>query len=134
MALADLHHVPIRKIILIAPPVTMNLERMMNAFKSRPGTKIDMNSTSRIVRSDGSITLVPSKYFIERTMIQPMRLYNELAKVTELVIIRAKQDNVLGETEFSVLKNVRLIELDGDHEFSGDSRKGLLETVAKAIL
>lgn len=124
----------IHKIILIAPPVTMNFERMLEAFKARPGTVIDMEGISRITRRDGSVTLIPSQYWVERAEIRPMELYDALAKNTELVVIKARQDEVLGETDFSGLDDARIIELDGDHNFTGENRMKLLKVLAQEIV
>jgi hypothetical protein len=123
----------IRKTILIAPPADMNFERMQKMFKDRPGTEINMHGISRLARRDGSFTLVPSEYWAERKEIQPIELYNKLATQTELIIIRAKQDEVLGETDFSEIRNTTIINLDGNHGFIGEARGPLLLTLKEHL-
>lgn len=89
--------VGIRKIIFIAPPFSTDIERMMSSFKARPGTEINLDGISKLSRQDGSTTLVPSEYWAERENTNVMELYKKLAKLTELIIINANQDNILGE-------------------------------------
>ena len=121
----------IRKTILLAPPFGMN-SRMLATFANRPGSKIDMEGTSRLVRRDGSITLVPAEFWKERESIRPIEIYNALAQETELVIIQANQDEVLEETDLSNLDpKIRIIKLDADHNFTDQARKPLLDTLKK---
>lgn len=119
----------IRKIILIAPPSDASVERMIEAFKSRSGTEINLSGISKLSRRDGSVTIILPEYWEGRKNVQPLELYKQLAELTELTIINAKQDDVLGVNSFSDLDNVEIINIDGDHNFSGDDRKKLLEVV-----
>lgn len=123
----------IRRIIFISPPIDLNIDRMISRFESRPGTKINMQGISKVSRSDGSATIIPSEYWAEREKIWPIELYNQLAKISELIIINAKQDDVLDNNDFSSLDNTEVIKLDGDHNFSGDNRKKLLELIAGKV-
>ncbi|MFA5841629.1 MAG: hypothetical protein WC835_01535 [Candidatus Paceibacterota bacterium] len=123
----------VRKTILLAPPVDMNFDRMVGMFKSRPGTLIDMNGVSRLSRKDGSITLVPASYFDGRKNIKPMELYEELSNTTELIIVKASEDEVLGDTDFSKLSRVKVLNIDGDHNFTGEARKKLLEVIGGIV-
>lgn len=126
----------IRKILFLAPPGVLNFERITATFKERPGTEINMNGVSKISRLDGTTTLVPTEYWNEQMAIQyPNELYNELAHTTELVIIKAKQDEVLGTTDFSELdKKIQIIELNGNHGFTGTARKELIHVIKERIL
>lgn len=118
----------IRKIILIAPSFDKDIDRMLNIFKSRPGTVINMDGISKLDRADGSTTIIPPEYWTERKDIpNPVDLYNELAKQTALIIINANQDEVLGEVDSSKLENTEVINIDGDHNFKNEYRKKLLE-------
>lgn len=123
----------IRKIIFISPPANLNIERMINRFKSRPGTEINMQGISKALRSDGSITIIPSEYWTERENTRPIEIYKQLAGLTELIIINAKQDDVLDKHDFSDLNEAEIINLDGDHNFNGDNRKKLLKVIADKI-
>jgi hypothetical protein len=123
----------IRKIIMLAPPTSSSTDRMVKMFQSRSGTAIDMQGVSRLARADGSTTQIPPEYWAERKNVDPLKLYGELAQMTELTIINAKQDDVLDKGSFAELKGAQIINLDGSHNFSGENRKKLLETVANII-
>ena len=124
----------IRKIIMLAPPFDLNIEKMVNIFESRPGTKINMNGISRLARRDGSTTIVPLKYWVERKKVKPILLYKSLANKTELIIINAKQGDVLSNVSKKGLDNIRIINLNGNHNFDNKDRKKLIEVVAKLLV
>ncbi len=132
--LAELETFKVRKALLLAPPVTMNFERMLANFRSRPGTVIDMKGMSRLARRDGSFTLVPAEYFAERAQINPLRLYASLAAYASVVIVKAKEDEILGTTDFSMLPGAHTIELSGGHDFTGEAREALISAVKKELL
>lgn len=123
----------IRKIIFIAPPFGVGIEKMMRRFNSRPGTEIDMKGISKITRSDGSLTFVPAQYFTERVDVNPVELYKNLSELTELIVINANQDEVLDENNISELGKAEIINIDGNHGFRGDNRKNLLKIIANKI-
>jgi len=125
----------IRKTILLAPPPNMNVERAIKNFGSRPGVEINPDGFSKLPHKDGSVTLVPKEYWTERKSIEPMTFYKELAEATELTVVKATQDELLGDSDFSALNNkVHIIEIDGNHNFFGESRGKLLEVVAGILL
>lgn len=60
----------------------------------------------------------------------PITLYNEYAKSTQLTIINADQDEVLGNTDFSGLStDIRVLALPANHDFTGDIRQILTDTI-----
>lgn len=133
-ALANLEGMNIRKVICLAPPESLSFERMLQTFQSRPGTTIDMEGVSRLARRDGSFTLVPKEYFEDRKTLDPMNLYGHLSEKTELIIVIADQDEILGEPDFSLLSRARIVRISGDHNFTEKYREGLVESVKEEIL
>lgn len=125
----------IRKTILISPPTDSGIERMVERYIHNPAATLNFKGVSQLPRSDGSITFVPPEYWKERqNETDPIDLYNQLAEVTQLTIIKPTNDTVLGNTSFENLtKKAALIELVGDHDFTY-SRNMLCETVKKIIL
>lgn len=123
----------VRKIILIAPPSSSDVDRMINTFKSRPGTVINFKGISRLARNDGSMTIILPEYWTERKEIKPLELYKNLSGMGELIIINANQDEVLDKTALSGLEKVKIINIDGNHNFSGEDRKKLLEIIEEFI-
>ncbi len=132
--LAQFETFNVRKAILLVPPESMNFERMLQNFQSRPGTVIDLDGMSRLARRDGSFTLVPAEYFRERVAIDPMKLYERLSESVEVILIKAREDEILGQTDFSSLDRVRVAHLTGNHDFAGVARTGLVSEVVKLIL
>jgi len=131
VALAKPKH--IRKILFLAPPIDLNIDRMRNTFGSRPGVKIHPEGISKLLRRDGSTTLVPPGYWSEWKDIHPIESYNRLAEETELIIVKANQDELLGGADYSALsQKIKVLFLDGDHNFKGEARQVLLDIV-KAI-
>lgn len=123
----------IRKIILLAPPFNTDNNRMIKIFKDRPGTEIDFNGISKLARADGSFTIVKPDYWIERKGVDPLSLYNNLAKQTELIIINAKQDELINKSNISILKNIEIINIDGNHNFDGEDRNDLVKIIKEKI-
>jgi hypothetical protein len=124
----------IRKIILITPSLDANNQRMINLFKNRPRTSINLDGISKLDREDGILTIVPSAYWVERENTLPIPLYNELSKITDLTIIKANQDNIQGNLSIEGLSdNIKLIFLDGDHQFGGIFRDSLIKVIKEII-
>ncbi|MFA7191720.1 MAG: alpha/beta hydrolase [Candidatus Paceibacterota bacterium] len=125
----------IRKIIFLAPSLDVNNQRMIDLFKNHPDTKINTEGVSVLGRRDGTITFVPSLYWGEREKTVPIPLYNALAENTEITIIKASDDNVLGDLKIDGLSDkIKFTSLPGDHQFNGESRAGLLEKIKEIIL
>ncbi|MDA1038259.1 MAG: hypothetical protein O2877_01050 [bacterium] len=121
----------IRKTIMIAPPTDSGIERTLARYLDNPEAEIDLVGVSKLPRTDGSTTFVPAAYWDERRkQDQPIDNYNKLSSVTELVLINGNQDVVLGETSFDDLgEGIKIINLEGDHDFTGEDRVVLLETI-----
>lgn len=124
----------IRKVIFIAPPATLSVQRMIKIFGSRPGSNIDTDGVSTLSRRDGSTTIVPKEYWDDIKNIQPIGLYNELAKQTRLTFINARQDEVLGNLDFSKLSSqAKVIELDANHDFTNEARSKLIDAITQEL-
>jgi len=90
----------IRKTIFLAPPDNLDINKL-NAKFNRPGSHIDINGESRLVRRDGTTTIVPKAYWDSIKNLQLFSLYNRFCKSTGITIIEATDDEVLGQTDFS---------------------------------
>ncbi len=123
----------IRKIVFLAPPLELK-SSSLSRFVGRPGSVINPEGLSRLARRDGSFTLVPAIFWKERESIDPIVLFNSLAEQIELIIIRAKQDEVVSNSNISDLSpKIQIIDIDGDHDFRFESREGLLITLKKLL-
>jgi len=125
----------IDKVIMLAPPVKLDTERLVQIFGSREGSKINFEGDSLMARSDGSTTTVPKNYWEGLDGIQPIVLYNELAAKTELVLIVANQDHVLvGQKPDGVSGDVKLVHLNGDHDFSYEGDREIMIHKVQQVL
>lgn len=125
----------IRKVLLTAPSLDVNNQRMVDMFASDPETVIDMKGISRLKRKDGTISIVPSEYWTERENADPISLYNGLSFVSDVTIIKAADDTILGDLSTDRLSSViKQIRLPGDHGFKGEYRLKLLETIKDSIV
>jgi hypothetical protein len=125
----------IRKVIMLAPPTDMSESTVAERLGTRSGISIDTTVRTRLLRSDGSTTVIHPEYWQGLAGIDPVKLYNKLARVTKLRIINARQDEVLGKVDFSALDpKTSLVTLDGNHNFDGDEdRKRILFILQKEL-
>lgn len=120
----------IHRTIFVAPSLDTDIEHTINMFKERTGTEINLSGLSRLARKDGTVTLVPALFWVERKQSDPIPLYNELSNETDLIIINAKQDEILGHTNTQGLdKKIEILDIDGNHQFSGESRQILIDKI-----
>jgi len=125
----------VRKTILLAPVFDMSIERTLNRYIKNPETHFDFDGESRLPIIDGYTRIIPKDYWIERKNVDAFDLYNNYSSKTDLVLINAKQDTILGESDLSGLnKNIEILSLDGDHQFSGEARSELINQIKKLIL
>lgn len=120
-------------VIFLAPPPEISIEKFMQKFGTREGSVMNADGLSSIPRSDGSTTYIPKEYVDSIKSIDVQRLYKKVAQNHKLTIVRATKDNILGETNFGYLDNVKVIDIAADHDFTGESRDELVESIKKIL-
>ncbi len=125
----------IRKIIMITPPDDVREATVTRQLSARSEMAIDTSTRTRLLRSDGSTTVIHPEYWQSLVGIEPTKLYNRLARFTTLRIINARQDEVLGDVSLEGIDpSISLVTLDGNHNFEGeDSRNRLLYIMRKEL-
>jgi len=123
----------VTKVILLAPPIKMSRAGLINRLRHRRGAKLNPYGTSVIPRSDGTVMTIPVEYMDSIEAHDRLELYIALADQKPTTIVRASQDEILGYTDFSIVKNAKIIDIDANHNFTDDSRKLLVETVKTII-
>jgi hypothetical protein len=125
----------IRKVIMLTPPDVVSEATLIKQLGERTGTEIDVTVRTRLQRADGSTTVIHPEYWQSLAGIEPVKLYNRLAKFTTLRIINARNDDVLGPVNFEELTpGISCVTLDGDHNFGEEeSRKRLLHIMQKEL-
>jgi len=131
--LADLSFV--RKTILLNPTFDLGLERSMDRYKNKPDCDINLEGMSQLYRVGGYLRFIPKEYWTERLATsKPTELFNNYSQKTELTIINANQDTILGQADVSGLNSgIKVIALDGDHNFNGEHRLKLKEVINEII-
>ncbi len=128
------HPLDIRKVLFLAPPTRfVGAEQKIQQMSQRDGTIVE-DETVSYPRRDGSTTIITSDYWKSRNGIEPIELYNRLSENTELTIINASQDEVLGEVDVSGLSvAITIKNLDANHDFTGGSRQELTDMIRVEI-
>jgi len=124
-----------RKVILLTPPDDVSEATVAEQLSSRLDTIIDTAARTRLARADGSTTVIHPEYWQSLAGINPIKLYNMLARVTTLRIISARQDEILGKVSFEgIHPGISLVTLDGNHNFDDEeSRERILYILQKEL-
>ncbi len=126
--------VGIHKIIFLAPPFDLKMQKLIKLFKERQGTEINFDGISKLARNDGTVSIVPKEFWQETKNLNPIDIYNNLALSNNVSVVNANQDEVLDIDNYVAIKNVDTINIDGDHNFSGEYRNTLLETIKSLMV
>lgn len=124
----------IRKIFFLAPPTNNDIQKTIDSFKERSGTKIDLTGESLLMRKDGSRTVVSKEYWSDRKGIDYLSEYRKLLDICDIVVILGNQDETASnEIIEQSLRNSTIIKIDGNHNFEGLSRISLINTIKKYL-
>lgn len=129
--LVDLHK--ISKVILLAPPAIMGVNRVIEKLKKKDGSVINLEGMSQLPRSDGTITYIPKRYLDSVKGRNPIELYGGIARIKPIIIIRPLSDEILGLTNVNEVRGATLIDLEADHDFTGQSRQELIEVLGEVF-
>ena len=123
----------IRKTIFLAPPETLDAVKFSEIF-NREGSKINIGGESTLMRNDGSITIVSKDFWSGIKNLNPVQLYNRFNKNTDLTIVEATEDEVLGITDFSHTDDtIKLESMMSDHNFTDTARKEVISLIDKIL-
>lgn len=124
----------VRKMLFLAPPDSLNKDKLINFFGNRPGSTIDVAGESRIARRDGTTTIVPAKYWESIEAPNVIKFYNHLPAHSTVKFFIANDDEVLGMTNFDQTnESIELIQLPGNHDFNGEYRQALVSRIAEEV-
>jgi hypothetical protein len=125
----------IRRSIFLAPVFDMGLERTLSRYRSNSEAKMDIDGISILPPLDGVVRVVPSEYWRERVKVDSIIEYNKFSQITDLIMVEAEQDQLLPKINLDSLGSaIKLISLDGDHNFNHPNRETLIECVRKLII
>jgi len=122
-----------KKVILLAPPEKMSMQRVMDKLMKKPGAEINLDGVSKLPRSDGTTTLISREYIESVSNVNPMEIYQTIADTVSTTIVRCTEDEVLGLTDVDKIKNATHIDIVADHDFTGASRVRLLDVLSNEL-
>jgi hypothetical protein len=125
----------IRKVIMLTPPDDISQATLAEQLGARMETAVDVTVRTRLPGTDGSTTVIHPEYWQSLAGVEPVKLYNRLARFTALRIINARQDEVLGEVSWEGIDpSISLVTLDGGHNFDDEeSRKRMIYILQKEL-
>lgn len=133
VALNGVDSLLVKKIILLAPVTITDINKTIQYFKKYPNTQIDLDGESVLERKDGSKTIVPKEFWIDKQKHEPIPLYNKLAQTNNTIIVFADQDDVLVNHIQNLSEDIEIIHVNADHNFTGESRNELKKVLFKVI-
>ena len=132
---ASLRPSNIHKTIFIGAPAELTIGDMQRVFTRIPGSLINLEDTSKLARNDGSTTIVPKDYWQSILDINPIGIYNKLANNSSVTMINAKQDEIIGNKDFSKLSpHIKSININANHDFTGAARTELINIIRQELV
>lgn len=122
----------IKRVVCISPFFHTSMDDVLKRY-SKEGNVVDFQGTTRRKRSDGTTTVIPKEYWDERFATNVEDLYNKLAQSTELTLINALQDEIMNFTNLQKVKYARIINTEGDHDFSGEFQEILGKLIVREL-
>ena len=124
-----------RKVIMLTPPADISVAKKVERLSARQGIDIDVTTRTRLPRSDGSTTVIHPEYWQGLAGIDPVQLYNRLARFTSLRIMNAKNDEVRGNVTFEGIDpRISFVTFDGNHNFDDtECRERILYILQKEL-
>ncbi|MBU4351221.1 lysophospholipase [Candidatus Parcubacteria bacterium] len=113
------------------------IERIKKRIESKGGT-FDLDGISIYPRTSGQIQKIGSVFWQSLKQLKPLEIVAKLAGKTNLLMIRAKQDEIIDNQfldEYKQISNLRYLELDGSHSFVGPAdRKIFIKEIKNFFL
>lgn len=121
----------VKKVILLAPPSILATKRPSSL---KPGTRKSLTGNILIPRKDGTTTVLTRAFLRGLKSTDPIKLYKKTANIMPVTIISAKQDEMLVDANLKKLVNTaKFYSINGDHNFTGTDRQGLVKLISKIL-
>lgn len=123
----------VSQILGISPFFLTDRDEVLARYSARQGSTTDFGSISIRKHSDGKVTVIPPEYWTERFNTDQYELYNSLALKTSLTLICGLEDELIKSADTSKLKNIKIINTSGDHDFTGEYKESLYNILLQEI-
>lgn len=117
------------------------VERLKKELKKRialKGGKIDEKNLTYYPRTSGAVQIMGRDFWRTIRGFSPCEYIEELARKTDLIIFKPKQDDVLKNRyfqEYKKIKGLKYVEIDGNHNFTDKTdRKRLFQEIRKFLI
>ncbi len=99
---------------------------------------MDEKKRSFYPRTKGAVQVIGKDFWRTLKAFNPCEYLEELGSKTDLIVFKPKQDDVLKNKyfeEYNAIKNIKYVEIDGDHNFRNKKhRKNLFKQIKKFLL
>lgn len=119
----------VSRAVLLAPPLIVSARKS----RIRPDRVINNDGSVTINRKNGTKIILSLGFILGLKKTNPIKIYKSLASKLPVSIVVARQDELLDNSDFTKLDSAEVIKIDGDHNFTGIDRKGLIETLSKIL-
>lgn len=120
--------------ILLAPPVEISRASLINRMRHRKGARLNPRGMSVVPRTNGTTMRIPAAYMDSIEAHDRLTLYKAIAAAVPTTIIRATDDEILGLTPLEQVAGVELIDINANHNFTGNGRQELIKILKTVLL
>lgn len=128
----------LNKVILLSPLIREDIGRkLVEKFSKREGSIVNISGLSRFVRTDGTITLIPSEFWIQAKKINSIELFKYLDSNYDTYFVWTKGDITTKSNEYVQLKKqtfMKYFEIEGDHDYRNNGNIDELIKFLKTVL
>jgi surfactin synthase thioesterase subunit len=105
----------------------------LDRYKTKVGVEINLDGISRILSASSGLTrIIPAEYWRERVLVKPFEAYNSFAENVDVIVVNANNDEIVPKTDLKDLSpKIKVVALNGNHNFDGDDRGHLIEIIKK---
>lgn len=125
----------VAKAVLITPPLDLKASGKRLTRLAWKRLRPTLRGETILKRRDGTKVIIPKAYRQARKQLgAPADIYNRMAQVTQVNIITASDDQLLGELDTTQLSpQVTVQQLKGTHNFTREAREPFAQAIAAII-
>lgn len=131
------NHYNVEEVVLLGPPTRENVGKVIvEKWKKKEGSEVDLTGISSLKRTDGSTTLVPKEFWEDASDLNSKKLFKFVDENFNAHFVWAKGDSIEKPQEYSNLLELKvknLYELEGDHDFKTDGWVGLVKLLKNLL-
>lgn len=123
----------VKHVILLAPPIQVSSKDIETKLKKQLGEHTSLEKGISLSRTSSGTMYFTKGYIESINEVQPLTLYETLARYIPTVVVRATQDELLGYIDFQQAA-LEIINLEADHNFTTSEVRRNLKTIIEKKL